>query len=260
MLCQEIQFWPKIFTMKQQSKKSFSPLSTVKILNSGLNAVIHPGNFENCENFVRFAISQVLLVCHVFCSFSISSSSCQRRVRKWNLKTHIRHTGNSTGLFSLNTGTPLILEVYNLKIWFKEWVRISSTFSVLCPFAYLRLCLYFNPPTLLRPKLYFDLCFSTNKKSIFHKRSKYRGRSRAVEVQNRSKIWKWSKYRKVELMRTQKIDVKKTKTKMGKNGTKKIVVKNTVFCTIFEEKISFGVQNPASQYLLSAIVLKQMDL
>jgi len=40
--------------------------------------------------------------------------------------------------------------------------------------------------TLLRPKLYFELCFSTTKKSRFDKRSKYRGRSTE----------------KVELMRT----------------------------------------------------------
>ena len=46
--------------------------------------------------------------------------------------------------------------------------------------------LYFDPPTLLRPKLYFDLHFSTNKKSRFDKMSKYRGRSKRVEVQKRS--------------------------------------------------------------------------
>ena len=60
-------------------------------------------------------------------------------------------------------------------------VRITSTFSVLRPFSYLRPFMYFDPPTLLRSKLfvklYFDLYFSSNKKS----RSK-KGRSRAVEV------------------------------------------------------------------------------
>jgi len=90
-------------------------------------------------------------------------------------------------------------------------VRISSTFSV--PFSYLRPFRYFDQPTLLRPKLYFDLnftstflaklyfdqnftlplraklCFSTNKKSRFYKMSKYASRSKADEV-------KRSKYRK----------------------------------------------------------------
>ena len=54
------------------------------------------------------------------------------------------------------------------------------------------------PPTLLWPKPHFDffgktllrpkLYFSTNKKSRFDKRSKYRGRSKEVEVQKRP-IW-----------------------------------------------------------------------
>ena len=65
-------------------------------------------------------------------------------------------------------------------------VRISSTFSVLRPFSYLRPFLYFAPPTLLRRKLYFDQYSSTNKKSRFSKRSKYRGRSREVQVQKMS--------------------------------------------------------------------------
>ena len=43
--------------------------------------------------------------------------------------------------------------------------------------------------SLLRPILYFDLYFLTNKKSRFDKRSKYRGRSREVEIER-------SKYRK----------------------------------------------------------------
>ena len=87
-------------------------------------------------------------------------------------------------------------------------VRISSTFFISSAFTVLR------PPTLVRPKLYFDLNFtstflaklyfdlfgqtllrpklyynlyvSTNKKSRFDKRSKYRGRSKRVEV----KRWK----------------------------------------------------------------------
>ena len=37
--------------------------------------------------------------------------------------------------------------------------------------------LNFTSASLLRPKLYVDLCFSTNNKSTFDKRSKYRGRS-----------------------------------------------------------------------------------
>ena len=54
----------------------------------------------------------------------------------------------------------------------------------------------FFDQTLLRPKLYFDLYFSTNNKSSFDKMSKYKGRSKEFELQKRSNIWKWSKYRK----------------------------------------------------------------
>jgi len=64
-------------------------------------------------------------------------------------------------------------------------------------YASVRPFLYFAhrwPPSLLRPKLYFDMYFSTNKKSRFDRMSKYRGRSRAVEVQ------KWSNW--YQLMRT----------------------------------------------------------
>mgnify|MGYP000124864948 CR=1 FL=1 len=94
-----------------------------------------------------------------------------------------------------------ILQIFPANFCPLKRVRISSTFSVLRPFSYLRPVLYFDPPTLLRPKpyfdlfgqtllttktllrpLYFDLCFSTNKKSRFDKRSKYRGRSKRVEV------------------------------------------------------------------------------
>ena len=39
----------------------------------------------------------------------------------------------------------------------QNFVRISSTFSLRRPFSYLRHFLHFDPPTLLRPKLYFDL-------------------------------------------------------------------------------------------------------
>jgi len=77
-------------------------------------------------------------------------------------------------------------------------VRISSTYSILWPFSYIRPFLYFDPPTLLRPKpyfdffgqtlvrpkLYFDLYFSTNKMSRFDKRSKYRGPSKRVELKS----------------------------------------------------------------------------
>ena len=38
-----------------------------------------------------------------------------------------------------------------------QGVRISSTFSVLRPFSYIRLFLCFDPRTLRRPKFYFDL-------------------------------------------------------------------------------------------------------
>ena len=89
------------------------------------------------------------------------------------------------------------------KLYFE--VNLTSTFL-----AKLYFDQNFTSTSLLRPKLYFDLYFSTNKKSRFVKRSKYRGRSkrvevkrsncrgrsRAVEVQKRSKVWKWSKYRK----------------------------------------------------------------
>ena len=78
-------------------------------------------------------------------------------------------------------------------------IREDSNFSIIeesVSDASVRPFLNFDPPTLLRPKLYFELYFSTNKKSRFDKRSKYRGRSRAGEVQKRSKIWKWSKYQK----------------------------------------------------------------
>ena len=62
----------------------------------------------------------------------------------------------------------------------------SSAFSALRPTD-------FTSTSLLRPKLYFDMYVSTNKKSRFDKRSKYRGRStekaediKMVEVKKRS--------------------------------------------------------------------------
>ena len=69
--------------------------------------------------------------------------------------------------------------------------------------------LYFDffSQTLLRPKLYFDLYVLTNKKSRVDKRSKYRTRSKRVEVKS-SKYRKGRRYEngrskeKVELMRT----------------------------------------------------------
>jgi len=69
----------------------------------------------------------------------------------------------------------------------------------------------FISTSLLWPKLYFDLFISTKtvlrpvlvdqyETPIWQKveveRSKLIGQSRAVELQKKSKIWKWSKYRK----------------------------------------------------------------
>jgi len=114
-----------------------------------------------------------------------------------------------------------------------SWTRVSwvrpKFWLRFCGYALVRPFMYLDPPTLLRPKpyfdffgqtllrpkLYFDLCFSTNKKPRFDKRSKYRSRSREVEVrrskytsrskadevQKRPKIWKWSMYRKGRTVR-----------------------------------------------------------
>ena len=94
-------------------------------------------------------------------------------------------------------------------------IFISSTFSVLRPFSYLRPFLYFdhfhifdlfctsthrfyldqtfNSTFLLRPKLYFDLYVSTNKKSRFDKRLRYRKGRRYENGRSTEKV---------ELMRT----------------------------------------------------------
>ena len=68
----------------------------------------------------------------------------------------------------------------------QNWIRISSTFSVLRPTLLRLFSPNFTSTSLVRPKLYFDLYFSTNKKSRFDKMSKYRGRSKDIEVQKRS--------------------------------------------------------------------------
>ena len=87
----------------------------------------------------------------------------------------------------------------------KKWVRITSTFSVLRQFSYLRPFLYFvrfTSTRVLRP-LYFDLftstsllrlayfklCTSTRLLRHFVKSGFLIGRSQA----GGSKIWKWSK-------------------------------------------------------------------
>jgi len=77
-------------------------------------------------------------------------------------------------------------------ITFSTGVRISSTFSVLRPTDFLPLKPYFDffDQTLLRPRLYF----STNKKSRFDKMSKYRGRSKRVDVERKVKVQKISNY------------------------------------------------------------------
>ena len=78
-------------------------------------------------------------------------------------------------------------------------VHISSTFSVLRPFSYLSPFLYFDPPTLLWP-LYFDQnCTTTCTAAVSE--PKYSGRSRVIEVQKRSNVWKWPKF-KFGLMHT----------------------------------------------------------
>ena len=99
----------------------------------------------------------------------------------------------------------------------------THQFDLVWPFSYLRPFGYFDPPTLLRPKPYFDFlaklyinqnCTSTctsrpiaspdltkgRCKRVKVKSSKYESRRREVELQKRSKIWKWPE--KVELMRT----------------------------------------------------------
>jgi len=85
-------------------------------------------------------------------------------------------------------------------------IFIYSTFSVLRPLYFdlststaLLRPLYFDLFTstrLLRP-LYFDIFSNLDFLLVETYRSKYSfGRSKGVEVQKRSKIWKWSKYRK----------------------------------------------------------------
>jgi len=117
-------------------------------------------------------------------------------------------------IFSL----PLLIIGYNLyHAVFRSGLVPFCGYALVRPFSYLRPFLYFHPPTLLlpklyfdlnltstfchnftstflsqlyfdlfdqtllRPKLYFDLCFSTNKKSRFDKRSR---RSTKFEVQS----------------------------------------------------------------------------
>ena len=103
-------------------------------------------------------------------------------------------------------------EIDQFDLFCSSTIFRSSTFSGLRPKPYFDFFgqTLLRQKTLLRPKLYFDLYFSTNKKSRFDKMSKYRGRSkrievkiskyrgrsREVEVQKRSNIWKWLKYRK----------------------------------------------------------------
>ena len=106
-----------------------------------------------------------------------------------------------------------------------SWTRVSwvrpKFWLRFCGYALVRPFMYLDPPTLLRPKpyfdffgqtllrpkLYFDLCFSTNKKPRFDKRSKYRSRSKEFEVK-RTKYRKGRRYdngrstEKVKLMRT----------------------------------------------------------
>ena len=87
---------------------------------------------------------------------------------------------------------PLLTKSY-LKYHFKLIMyRVVFGYASVGPFSYLRLYidLNFTSTSLFRPKLYFNLYFSTNNKSRFAKRSKYICRStRAqvkVEVQKRS--------------------------------------------------------------------------
>ena len=88
----------------------------------------------------------------------------------------------------------------SLKKILSFWGYESVGFSVLRPTDFT------STKILLRPKLYFDLYFSTNNKSRFEKRSKYRGRSKDGEVE-RSKYRKGRRYEngrsteKVERMR-----------------------------------------------------------
>jgi len=90
----------------------------------------------------------------------------------------------------------------SLKKILSFWGYESVGFSVLRPTDFT------STKILLRPKLYFDLYFSTNNKSRFEKRSKYRGRSKDGEVE-RSKYRKGRRYENgrstemIELMRTQ---------------------------------------------------------
>jgi len=99
------------------------------------------------------------------------------------------------------------------------WVRISSTFSVrptLLKPAYFTSTflsqLYFDPNFIstFLSQLYFDLFGQTlllplyfNKKSRFDKRSKYRGRSKRVEVQKGGRRYENGRStEKVKLIRT----------------------------------------------------------
>ena len=68
------------------------------------------------------------------------------------------------------------LSTHRPKLYFD--LNLTSTFLTKLYFD-----LNFTLTSLLRQKLYFDLCFSTNKKSRFNKSSKYRGRRKRVEVQ-----------------------------------------------------------------------------
>ena len=55
--------------------------------------------------------------------------------------------------------------------------NLCSTFSVLRPFSDLRAFLYFDSPTLLRPKLYFDLFGQNLLRPVNLSRDLQKGRS-----------------------------------------------------------------------------------
>jgi len=78
--------------------------------------------------------------------------------------------------FDLNfTSTKTLLRLFLSQLYFD--INFTSTFchnftSTFLSQLYFDLNFDLFGQTLLRPKLYYDLCFSTNKKSRFYKRSK----------------------------------------------------------------------------------------
>jgi len=78
---------------------------------------------------------------------------------------------------SFPKGTGVILVSYCCSM---SWNVCTHQFDLFCTSIIFIFC---GPPTLLRPKPYYDLNFSTNKKSRFDKMPKYRGRSTRVEVE-----------------------------------------------------------------------------